>query len=391
VPADIAFDHAGAALMYLLEHDAKTVLAQHGVPVPGGALFESADAIDDGTLPPGPWVVKGQIAAGGRGKAGLIRKAANSADVREATRAMLGLTVKAKRVDAVRVEQQVSGAEEAYIGFLIDAAAGGVRVILSEHGGVDIESLPHEAIRSETVPADLDAMLSAVHRLAGAMAPHKAIALRSAAASLARVFLEREAIMIEINPLFVRADGSWIAGDAKIVTDDNALERQTLLSTLLGARASAYPEAALKLDHGFDYVVVDPEGEIGLLTTGAGLSMMLIDELRAAGMKPFNFLDIRTGGLRGETTRLVKVLQWIGEAPRVRVVLINIFAGITELGEFSKLLVAAIEQAPALTVPVVARLVGNGLPAAQAVLTKAGIALHTDLDAALADVRKHLK
>jgi succinyl-CoA synthetase beta subunit len=119
--------------------------------------------------------------------------------------------------------------------------------------------------------------------------------------------------------------------------------------------------------------------------------MMLIDELRAAGMKPFNFLDIRTGGLRGETTRLVKVLQWIGEAPRVRVVLINIFAGITELGEFSKLLVAAIEQAPALKVPVVARLVGNGLPAAELVLAKAGIALHTDLDAALADVRKHLE
>jgi succinyl-CoA synthetase beta subunit len=135
---------------------------------------------------------------------------------------------------------------------------------------------------------------------------------------------------------------------------------------------------------------VDPDGEIGLLTTGAGLSMMLIDELRAEGLKPYNFLDIRTGGLRGETTRLVKVLQWLGEAPRMKVVLINIFAGITELGEFSKLLVSAIRQAPALKVPVVARLVGNGLPAAEAVLAEAGIALHTDLDAAVADVRKHL-
>jgi succinyl-CoA synthetase beta subunit len=118
--------------------------------------------------------------------------------------------------------------------------------------------------------------------------------------------------------------------------------------------------------------------------------MMLIDELRAEGLKPYNFLDIRTGGLRGETTRLVKVLQWLGEAPRMRVVLINIFAGITELGEFSKLLVSAIRQAPALRVPVVARLVGNGLPAAQVVLTDAGIALHTELDAAVADVRRHL-
>ena len=377
--------------MYLLEHDAKELLAQHGIPVPRGKLIEPDGAIDEKTLPAGPWVVKGQIAAGGRGKAGLIRKAATGAEVRDSSRAILGTTHKAKRVDSVRVEQQVSGAEEAYIGFLIDAAAGGVRVILSEHGGVDIESLPHDAIRSETVPPQRDAMLAAADRLVAGMAPHKASALRAAAVNLTTVFLKREAVLVEINPLFVRADGTWLAGDAKIVTDDNALERQPALRKLLGERAGAYPEAALKLDHGFDYVVVDPEGEIGLLTTGAGLSMMLIDELRASGLRPFNFLDIRTGGLRGETTRLVKVLQWIGEAPRVRVVLINIFAGITELGEFAKLLVTAIGQAPALKVPVVARLVGNGLPAARVVLSKAGIALHTDLDAALADVRKHLR
>jgi succinyl-CoA synthetase beta subunit len=118
--------------------------------------------------------------------------------------------------------------------------------------------------------------------------------------------------------------------------------------------------------------------------------MMLIDELRAAGLKPYNFLDIRTGGLRGETKRIVQVLQWMGEAPRVKVVLINVFAGITDLGEFAKLLVQAIREAPALKVPVVARLVGNRLPAAREVLSAAGIALHTDLDAALTDVRAHL-
>jgi succinyl-CoA synthetase beta subunit len=222
------------------------------------------------------------------------------------------------------------------------------------------------------------------------MAAHKAAALRAAALALATVFLEREALLVEVNPLFVKADGTWLAGDAKIVTDDNALDRQPDLRELLKQRARIYPEVALKLEHGFDYVVVDPEGEIGLLTTGAGLSMMLIDELRAAGLKPFNFLDIRTGGLRGETRRLVQVLKWMGEAPRVRVVLINIFAGITELGEFSSLLVAAMREVPALKVPAVARLVGNGLPAAREVLSAAGVALHTDLDAALADVRKHL-
>jgi succinyl-CoA synthetase beta subunit len=163
------------------------------------------------------------------------------------------------------------------------------------------------------------------------------------------------------------------------------------LESLVESRATAYPDVARKHEHGFDYVVVDPEGEIGLLTTGAGLSMMLIDELRDAGLKPYNFLDIRTGGLRGETRRLTQVLKWIGEGHKVRVLLVNIFAGITDLGEFSRLLVAAIAAAPQLKVPVVARLIGNGLATAREVLAAASIALHTDLDDALAAVRAHLK
>ena len=376
--------------MYLLEHDAKELFALHGIPVPRGTLVALDGKIAQDRLPKAPWIVKGQIAAGGRGKAGLIRKAASLWELDEINGDMLGKTVKGKRVESVRIEEQISDAEEVYLGLLVDAVAGGVRIIVSAQGGVEIEALPPAAIRTETVAAELDEMLACVDRLVNGMPSHTASALRAAAAVLSALFLEREAVLVEINPLFVRADGTWVAGDAKIVTDDNALERQPALRTLVSERASVYPEVALKLDHGFDYVVVDPEGEIGLLTTGAGLSMMLIDELRAAGLKPYNFLDIRTGGLRGETTRLVSVLQWIGEAPRVRVVLINIFAGITDLGEFSKLLVAAIRNAPALKVPVVARLVGNGLPAARGVLAEAGIALHTDLDAALADVRAHL-
>ena len=376
--------------MYLLEHDAKELLAAYGISTPQGVMLDRNSQIDSSALPVGPWIVKGQIAAGGRGKAGLVRKAASVEDVRKIGLAMIGGVVNGKRVVSVRVEQQVSQAEELYIGMLIDPGAAGVRVLISERGGVDIETLPSGAIRSESVMAQPDAIVAAVDRLTNGMPRAKRGALLEAASPLARFFFECEALLVEVNPLFVRADGTWTAGDAKVVTDDNALERQPRLRALVERRAVAYPEVALKLEHGFDYVVVDPDGEIGLLTTGAGLSMMLIDELRAAGLKPFNFLDIRTGGLRGETTRLVKVLQWIGEAPRVRVVLINIFAGITDLAEFSKLLVAAIREAPALNVPVVARLVGNGLPAAQAVLNEAGIALHTDLDAALVDVKKHL-
>jgi succinyl-CoA synthetase beta subunit len=377
--------------MYLLEHDAKELLAQQGIPVPPGRLIDGEETIHRPALPPGPWIVKGQISAGGRGKAGLVRKAATLQDITNHANAILGATVKGRRVNAIRVEQQVEAADETYLAFLIDPAAGGVRVIMSPQGGADIENLPPALVHSEVAPPERAALEACVQRLAAAMPGVKAPALRDAGARLAQIFLEREALLLEINPLFVKADGSWIAGDAKMITDDNALVRQPALQELLKQRAAAYPETVLKLKHGFDYVVVDPDGEIGLLTTGAGLSMMLIDELRALGLKPYNFLDVRTGGMRGETTRLVQVLRWIAEGRNVRVLLINIFAGITELGEFSRLLVAALEKVPQLRVPVVARLVGHGLPAAREVLQTAGITLHTGLDAALAEMRKHLE
>jgi succinyl-CoA synthetase beta subunit len=376
--------------MYLLEHDAKELLAKHGIAVPEGWLFERNATLRPAVFSQGPWIVKGQIAAGGRGKAGIIRKAATTQDIADHTSAILGVTVKGRTVEAVRVERQVTGAEEAYLGLILDAAAGGVRVIVSPQGGMDVESLPHDAIRTEVVNPEAGALAACVARLTATVAGPKGRALRDAGQRLARVFLEREAMLIEINPLFVYPDGTWVAGDAKIVTDDNALPRQETLRALVQARAGAYPDVARKEAHGFDYVVVDPQGEIGLLTTGAGLSMMLIDELRAAGLKPYNFLDIRTGGLRGEIKRLVQVLEWIGEGTDVKVLLVNIFAGITDLAEFSKLLVEALAAAPRLKVPVVARLVGNGLPAARETLSAAGIALHTDLDDAIAAVCKHL-
>ncbi|MDH3287872.1 MAG: hypothetical protein OEP48_09160 [Betaproteobacteria bacterium] len=376
--------------MYLLEHDAKDLLAAHRIPAPTGALFEDAEAISATALPGAPWVVKGQIAAGGRGKAGLIRKAATLAEAQSHAAAIIGSTARSRPVGAVRIEQAVSGAQEAYLGLLLDSATAQVRVIVSARGGMDIEQVPRQHIQSELVQTDAQSLVDSVHRLARNLPVNVTAAVRDAGERLAHAFLALEALLLEINPLFVLADGSWVAGDAKLVTDDNALARQSVLRALLERRARAYPETALKLQHGFDYVVVDPAGEIGLLTTGAGLSMMLIDELREAGLKPYNFLDIRTGGLRGQTTRLVQVLNWIAQGRDIRVLLVNIFAGITDLAEFSRLLVAALIEVPRLKVPVVARLVGNGLPAARATLSAAGIPLHVDLDAALTEVRRHL-
>ncbi len=375
--------------MYLLEHDAKTLLARHGIPVPAGCLMSSSH-LDAASLPPGPWVVKGQITAGGRGKAGLIKTADTAADVTARAQDIIGREAKGRTVKSVRVEQQVKGASEAYIALLLDPAEAGVRIIMAESGGMDIEALPKDALQAATAAPEMTAIIATAAGLAANIGGAAGQALAEAAARMAETFLQEEALLVEINPLFVYPDGRWVAGDAKVVTDDATLPRQPAQRALLQDAQAPYRETALKDVHGCDYVVVDPEGEIGLLTTGAGLSMMLIDEMRAAGLKPYNFLDIRTGGLRGETKRLVSVLNWMQEGRRVRVLLINIFAGITELGEFSRLLVSALKDVPAFDVPVVARLVGNGMDAARGVLAEAGITLHADLDEALTEVRRHL-
>lgn len=374
--------------MYLHEHDGKTLLAAHGVPVPPGCLLEPGFSLDRESLPPGPWVVKAQLPVGGRGKAGLVRMADTPEDVAAIAREMFGRTHRGHMVGAVRVERRSVFRDEAYLGFMPAPETGGVRVLVSAAGGVDVEA--SGVVRSTVVAPERAALEAAVAELAASAPTRVRAALGAAAALLAAQFLERDAALLEINPLFVLEDGGWVAGDAKIVIDDNALFRQPEVVALLEARAHAYPESHLKWRHGFDYVVVDPQGELGLLTTGAGLSMMLVDELRASGIRPYNFLDVRTGGLRGDATRLVRVLEWIAQGKRVKCVLVNVFAGITHLGEFSRLLVQALREAPALKVPVVTRLVGNGLDDARAVLGEAGIAVEPDLNEALALVRKAL-
>jgi succinyl-CoA synthetase beta subunit len=357
--------------MQLLEHDAKELAARFGIPVPSGGLAGEA------ALPPGPWIVKAQVPVGGRGKAGAIRLAATPDAVAAEVAALLGGEVRGHLIHSVRVEQAMPpGTPEAYIALMLDPAAGGIRVLAAEGGGVEVET--SDRIRAAT--SELASANDALARATEGLPP----ALRDAASHLLRMFLALEATLLEVNPLFLLPDGGWVAGDMKLVTDDNALFRQPVLTELLERRSAAYPEVARKLRHGFDYIVLDPEGDIGLLTTGAGLSMMLVDELRAAGHRPHNFLDIRTGGMRGDPARLVQVLRWLHEGPNIRVVLVNIFAGITDLGEFAMLLLRAREAVPELDVPFVVRLAGTHREAACRILGEAGIPVVDEIAEAVA-------
>jgi succinyl-CoA synthetase beta subunit len=377
--------------MFLLEHDAKTLLAATGARVPDGVLLTASDITSDDLPAPGPWVVKAQVTAGGRGKAGGIALADTPDAVQREAQRILGLEIKGKKVDSVRIEKQVSGASEHYLGFILDPGASGVQVLFSAEGGVDIED-GADQLRSTIAAPNEAAMVKAAVELSADQSDALRTAIADATAKLAPAFLRFEAVMLEINPLFVLPDGSWVAGDAKMVIDENALFRQPEVSAFIDARGDVYRESQIKRDHGFDYVQIDPNGEIGLLTTGAGLSMMLIDELTGAGLKPYNFLDLRSGGLRGDPSRIIQVMNWMADGPKVGVVLVNIFAGVTHLGEFTELLLQAFKETPRLKVPVVARLVGNGLDEARAIIEKSGepITLEPDLAKAIALASSHL-
>ena len=350
--------------MLLTEADGKVLFAEYGIAVPAGVV--ATDVVP--ALPgDGPWMVKAQVPVGGRGKAGGVVLCHSRAEVETAVTGLIGSRLKGHRVDICLVEQVVAG-EERYLAIMVDAASYGLRVIYSTAGGVEVEHAgaapgrlcpPHPGAVGEAL-ADLIADEPAAWRERVA----------AVARALASLVLQRELALAEINPLFVSESGC-VAGDAKVVVDLNAVYRQPGLAALIAARPVLYLDACRKLEEGFDYVELDPEGEIGLVTTGAGLSMMLIDELTARGAKPLNFCDIRTGQMRGSPVRLIRVLEWITSRPSLKAVLVNIFAGITDLGEFAALLAAAISASPALQVPVVARLVGRNAAEARRILGEA--------------------
>ncbi len=365
--------------MLLIETDGKALFAEYGIPVPD-SVFVTAPPVAN--LPgTGPWIVKAQVPAGGRGKAGGVLRGVSLQQVNAAVRRLVGTRLKGHQVDACLVEHAVDG-DERYLAVMIDAASYGVRVIYAAQGGVEIER--GGAATDRVCAPDVDAIAAALSQLVAAEPPTTRDAIVAIGRKLATLLLDHELALAEINPLFISAFGC-VAGDAKVVVDLNAIERQPRIAAMIAARPEIYADANRKLREGFDYVELDPHGEIGLVTTGAGLSMMLIDELTARGGKPLNFCDIRTGQMRGSPARLQRVLEWITSGPSLRVVLVNIFAGITDLAEFATLLATAIDNTPGLHVPVVARLVGRGADEAKRILAERqpGMLVIEDLEAAL--------
>ena len=379
--------------MLLLEHDAKTLLGHYGLPVPSGVYLRSGEDRSTCPLPPGPWVVKAQAATGARGDAGGIRTLEHEKTLDPVRRALEALTIGDLPVHGCRVESRIEFEYERYVSVSLNAVTGLADILVSPVGGVQIESAVAGGAplhRASATP-EHGAIVAAGAPLIAALGGDEK-ALHQVFVDLTSAFLDLEAMLIEINPLFILADGRCLLGDAKLVLDANALSRQPRIESLLEDRSVDYPEATLKKRHGFDFIVTDPAGTVGLLTTGAGLSMMLCDELHARDLRPYNFCDIRTGGLRDDPQRLIDVLDWVCSGSRTQVILVNIFAGITDLAVFGTLLVQALEQMPAPVLPVVARLIGPNADQATGILARSpfDIRVYPDLGPALDAVEQQL-
>jgi len=368
----------------LHEFQAKAVLSSAGIPIPDGRPAATPDdaAAAAGTLGL-PVVVKAQVHVGGRGKAGGIKLAKTADEARAHAKAILGMDIKGLRVEKLYVERAARIAKELYLGVTLDRDRRRPVVMLSTVGGMEIEEvaasdpekiargwpnpllglLPFEA-RALCVDADVPAAQRA--------------GVADIAMKLYRVYAGTDAMLAEINPLFIQEDGSLLAGDAKLELDDNALYRQADLAKLkeVGKDEEA-EERARAL--GFSYVQLD--GDVGIIGNGAGLVMGTLDAVRNAGGHAANFLDVG-GGARESVVKAA--LEIVLSNPRVKSVLINIFGGITRGDEVAKGILAVLHDSKP-RVPLVIRLSGTEADAGRKLLEGAPLVSRATMDEAAAE------
>jgi succinyl-CoA synthetase beta subunit len=350
----------------LLEHEAKALAAAAGLTVPDGSLAETpgqAQAI--ARRLGGRVVVKAQVPAAARAADGGIQEAEPDEAGLTAAR-LLGSTVRGFPVTTVLVERHVPADRALYAGITVDPRARAAVLVVSPAGGAGVEEHAEAAGRA-IVPALTGLRDWHVRQAANAagLGSTDAATLVTAARALYRLFREQRARLVEANPLLLAGEGiPPTAADVRVVP-------AAVHARGDGGEPPHKPEG--------DYLEIDAEGDVGLLTTGAGGSMLLVDLLRDAGLRPIDFCDARTGGLRGDPQRLVDILERLDGHPTMRCLGVNVFAGITKLDEFAGLLLQALERVRP-RVPVVVRIEGERVEAARARLTAAGLACARDLD-----------
>ena len=368
--------------MNLHEYQARALLKAAGIPVPEGEVATTPDEVEAVAARLGSAVVvKAQVHAGGRGKAGGVKLAANAAEARGHAQQILGMRIKGLVVERVLVVPAAEIASESYLGVIVDRASQRPVIMVSPAGGVDIEEVaaktPEKLFR---VAIDPRFGLLAHQAMALAFELYDDLGqVRQAATimqQLYRVFLDAGGSLAEINPLITTPEGEVLALDAKIVVDDNELARRSSIAALRDVTAEDSSEVEAR-NAGLSYVNLD--GNVGCCVNGAGLAMATMDLVKYYGGEPANFLDI---GGSSSPEKVVAALRIITRDRNVKSILFNIFGGITRCDDVANGIVQATGQMK-LDRPIVIRLTGTNEDLAIEILRKAGFEALTDMDEAV--------
>jgi succinyl-CoA synthetase beta subunit len=368
--------------MNLHEYQSKRIFAEYGVPVPSGKVAATeAQAVSAARELAGPvWVVKAQVHAGGRGKAGGVKLCRSAEEVGQAAAAMLGGRLVTPQtgaaglpVNEVYVESGSAIAREIYLSVLLDRERSRIAFVASAAGGMNIEEVAaHEPEKILRVDVDPAAGLQGYQcrRLAfGLGLEGRQIAeFERIARALYRLYLERDLALVEVNPLIVTKGGELVALDAKINVDANALFRQPALAALRDPSQEDAMERAAG-EHELNYVSLD--GNIACMVNGAGLAMATMDLIKLHGGEPANFLDV---GGTATAERVTAAFRLILSNARARAILVNIFGGIVRCDVIAEGIIQAVKNA-GVNLPVVVRLEGTNADKARALLAASGLAI----------------
>jgi succinyl-CoA synthetase beta subunit len=363
--------------MNVHEYQAKGLFRDFGIPVPQGHLCRTVEDVRRAyaALGGGVVVVKAQIHAGGRGKAGGVKIARSADEAASHAKALLGKALvthqtgpEGRVVTKLLVEEGLAIRKEFYAALAVDRRRGGPVMIASAEGGVEIESVPQEKLLKE--PVDVHEGLRAFQAraiayglgLTGDSAKQGAEVLRS----LALLFVEKDCSLAEINPLVLLEDGRVLALDAKVNFDDNALFRHADAAALRDPEEEDPAEARARE---FDLSYVSLDGTIGCMVNGAGLAMATMDIIQHAGGKPANFLDVGGGASKERVTAAFKIIL-ADEA--VRAILVNIFGGIVKCDLIAEGILEAVKEVH-LKVPLVVRLEGTNVERGRKLLKESGL------------------
>jgi succinyl-CoA synthetase beta subunit len=366
--------------MNIHEYQAKAVLAKYGVAVPSGhAAFTPEEAVQKANELGGPvWVVKAQIHAGGRGKAGGVKVVKSVEDVEKEAKRLLGSTLvthqtgpEGKEVHRLYIEEGSSIERELYLSVLVDRATSRVSFIASTEGGMDIEEVaaktPEKILSFSVDPAS---GISGFHgrKVAYALGLEGDLNKQGVALieKLYKAFVAEDMSMLEINPLVVTGEGKLVCLDAKVNFDSNALYRHKDIVELRDLTEEDPSEVeASKYD--LNYIKLD--GKIGCMVNGAGLAMATMDIIKLYGSEPANFLDVGGGATKEKVTAAFKIIL---SDPSVEGILVNIFGGIMRCDIIAEGVVAAAKEV-SLSVPLVVRLEGTNVELGKKIMAESGL------------------